>query len=1280
MATAPTFLMRFLLLLASFSLGLLVVPEKLSAAASNGPDDFPPMKLRAFGTISGKQMEIGPQSSILRVTAESVPKAQLVLAKYLSDLGVLPGVTTQPLTTARGTIAARQINGQGAVAAIRSGVNVYIFTAPDAPALQALIEQHVPPTMKIDASDAEIQVPMYVDRWDKNGFRFYYAPFVKPDERQPYDPRQDFQFAKDSQNTGLVVWNSPNNGVLADGVLDFNSRAWVYKAGKELKLPMGVNIGFGDTLGFLGTRFPQDLTPNAEQYFGGWYGAINFGIGPTIAWSADATQDLMLGQLKPLVEHLKSEDTVVNWLEPHEEMCHGVTDVLDDHGPTARDNFHRFLASKYKTPEAVAARWRQPGAFHTWDDVPFPEFATFLGLDSSAIDLKGQWMISYDAPYGADSAKTDLDDSKWASLEAPGDAIVKALPRKPAVFRRHIDIDPKWRAAHRTQWLYVFDLNDTRGDSPTSQVQVFVNGKAIPENPPRHAESHWAMLDVTSALVDGKNVITVCLPQALFDYRVYLSGTAPTIYPAMGPHLNAMWADFSDWTEWSRGQAVRRGMQMIRQVDPDRPITLMSPDAYMGSIKEDAEDYGGVFHDTGGMAGSWGDMHPIMAQSMGLASDCEPGSGAVDLDDFKRFMGRWSTEGTNGIDYFQHIGDVEWKPEVKDYFTKTQNLWHLIGKYHVPLAELAVMNSPRNLRLTGFPWNTAFVAPDLIQENKFWGLVSQLWPDYDRGGVLEQDFARGKADKFRVVLDGNTTIMDPDVVEAISQWVKRGGVFITYQQTGRHTSVEQDSWPIAKLTGYAVTGIDKLGSNGDAMPARELHVVPGRQVFHPDAPNWQYAARGGGLSLKKIDPACEDLLQWNDGSIAAGVRKLGKGLVVDLGSNSSVLPGQVLQWLKLKRVPIESSDHAIMTRYFVSNNGLYDIWALWNTKGEPVTATFTFRDGFKPASCTEVNNGANMPIDAGPNGAQLSNLAFGKWETRIFMSPRLRLNHAASDWLALQRGWWSGTADPGKPVPEYHSKFCVNLTEDWACKVVAGPITGAPPEDVSMADPKLDDSSWPRTIFGIFNIPDNTDCHHAYFRKTFTVPANWTHGLVRIFARIEGQGEFREYIDGKSYRPKAPDDDLGGALTPGSKHSIMVDYWSPDLPTGPTTAMYLSYRPDTLATQPLDSWAFAPDHLTYQTPGPLPLKTLAAGSARTIVKIDRKHAGESVFIQVGTGVDLVLINGHPLGGSSNIYSYIDVNATPWIKFGADNEIVVTFHDPITIPEAQLEFFDKSRYP
>ncbi|MCY2994703.1 MAG: hypothetical protein NTY19_43600 [Planctomycetota bacterium] len=114
--------------------------------------------------------------------------------------------------------------------------------------------------------------------------------------------------------------------------------------------------------------------------------------------------------------------------------------------------------------------------------------------------------------------------------------------------------------------------------------------------------------------------------------------------------------------------------------------------------------------------------------------------------------------------------------------------------------------SDRNLRLCGFPWNSNEQRPDLVQRNRFWELVCNLVADYPRGGLLEQDFARGKADRFRVILDGDTTIMDPEVVDQIEAWVRRGGVFITYHQTGRHTSTVPDAWPISRLTGYAVTG------------------------------------------------------------------------------------------------------------------------------------------------------------------------------------------------------------------------------------------------------------------------------------------------------------------------------------------------------------------------------------------------------------------------------------------------------------------------------------------
>jgi hypothetical protein len=782
-------------------------------------------------------------------------------------------------------------------------------------------------------------------------------------------------------------------------------------------------------------------------------------------------------------------------------------------------------------------------------------------------------------------------------------------------------------------------------------------------------------------LCDGDNLIAVCLPQALLDYRVYLSGQPPRVYPALGPRLNAMWADFSDWTAWSRGQAVRRGAQMIRQVDPDRPITLMSPDAYMGPIKEVAEDYGGIFHDTGGMAGSWGDMHPTMIQSMGLPSDCEPGSGAVDLDDFKRFMGRWSTEGTQGIDYFQHIGDILWKPAVKDYFLQTLPLWHLIGKYHVPQAELAVLNSDRSLRLSGFPWNTNETRPELVQRNRFWELISNLVADYPRGGVLEQDFARGRADRFRVILDGNTTVLDPEVIDDIERWVRHGGTFITYHQTGRHTSAVPDAWPISRLTGYAVTHIDKLSSNGDGLPCHKLHFAPGQKVFHSDVPEWRYAENSQGLSLAKIDPACEDLLLWDDGTVAAGVRRLGKGQVVSLGSNSSVLPFQVLDWLRVKKTPIASSDRAVTTRHFVSNNGLYDIWAMWNTKGEPATATFTFREGCRPTALGDVNTGKPVALDSDARGVRLSNVAFSAWETRAFLSPRNRIGRAPADWFALQRDWWSGTVDPGTPIPAFKSRFCLDLTDDWAFKVLGGGAAGDPAEDRSLADPKLDDSSWPRVRIGIYNVPDNAEALHVLFRKSFRVPAHWDRGRVSLFTHCDVLGKWRRYLDGKPLERKAADDDLGGRLKPGSEHCLAVELWGDELPAGWPAPVFISYRPEPAARQPIhDGWSYAADRLTYGPASRLPLTAPAAGSLRTSVKIDAAQSGRNVMVHVLAGVDAVIVNGRWSAGFGNIYRHVDLNVTPWVRFGQENELIVVVHEKTPLRDAWLEFYDPGVFP
>ncbi len=581
-----------------------------------------------------------------------------------------------------------------------------------------------------------------------------------------------------------------------------------------------------------------------------------------------------------------------------------------------------------------------------------------------------------------------------------------------------------------------------------------------------------------------------------------------------------------------------------------------------------------MFHDTGGMAGFWTDEPPLLMQSSGLASDCEPGGGASDLNDFKRFMGRWSTENTQGVDYFIHIGDVLWKPPIKEHFLKTQNLWHLIGKYHAPAPEVAVLDSDRNRRLFGFPWNPydhQSPEPNLILANGYYayGLQGQLMSEYPRATLLDEDFARGNADKFRVVIDSNTTIMDPDLVDQIGKYVERGGIFVTFQQTGRHTSVEHDSWPIAKLTGYSVTHVDPVGSDGSGSIRRKLKLADGQTLFHADRPGWGEVENSWGLSLKKSDPACEDLLVWEDGSVAAGMRKIGKGYVINLGTGAArPLLWQILSWANLKRVPGVVSDGIVTTRHFISNNGLYDIWVMFNQKDQPVTVDLKFRDGYKPASCRDVNSGQAIAIDSGPKGTQLSKIALDTWQTRAFPVPRASLAYAPLEWFGIQRSWWKGTADPGPPIPSFKPRLAMDLSDDWAFKALGNAPPGKIPEQNSgLADPNLDDSQWERMQIGILSVPSHGEVRHAIVRKHFVVPPEWNHGRVMLRTHSDDFDGSRKYIDDKEIHASNTNDTLGGILTPGSTHVLAREFWSNDVLLGTAHAGLdlLSARSDFVA-------------------------------------------------------------------------------------------------------------------
>ncbi len=1025
-------------------------------------------------------------------------------------------------------------------------------------------------------------------------------------------------------------------------------------------------------------------------------------------------EDYQLANIQQDVKHFNPFANLTSWLEPHGEMDHGDSDFLLDYGPVADGTFRSWLKDKYKDLATVSSRWTgKPDSFASWDDVHLPEIASFCGWGPDALDLTGTWRVKYldqeikpDQPidYPNETFFAAYDDSSWPTITAPGDAHAAFLPKfKPAVFRRTFNVDAAWLQAHPRVWLYVFDLNRHRD----KEVIATLNGKEIGRSPVVDPTEHRGWYEATGALRAGANTLALALPDGYLAYRVYFSGTEPRMYPDLGAQLNAKWADFADFSCWSRVHKAQRGMEMIRQVDPNRGIILMSPGRFAGGEQEIARRYGGDFHDTGGMAGWWNDILPQLMNGVGLPSSVEPGGPARNIADLDGCYGYWSTEGVNAIDYFLTLGDVFFHPDLKAEFEANLKLWKLIGKDHFAPPQYATLASGRDANRLSFPWN--IYDKNLVLQSGFipWGWYD---PRYrGQAAVGEEQFLNNFVDRYKVVIDSNTSIMDPDMVDAIERYVKQGGIFVTYVETGRHSDTTANAWPIARLTGYDVVSIDPYPTN-DMQVSGNWNLAPG-QTLYPPATMDPHLSVGSGLHLKKVAPDCQDLLLWQDGTVAAGMRPIGKGWIIDLGVHTdsvgwgdsrtvTELFDGILDWAKIPRDPVElqnlapdpsvlsrdANTNSFFYRHFLSNNGLYDVFTFWNHNPNPLIADLVFTQG-GPANAIVVKTGNPVALVKNDAGLPTLKIALKPNESESYLTPRPHLENAARAWFDLQREWWKGTTPPPPshlpPLAELH-KQTVPLGDDWAFKSL-----GAGESAAALSAPALDDSRWQRRDYTAqlqpippASSPGNT----VIYRKKIAIPAAWTNGPVKLFLTAnEGQCTIDSaavYIDGtlvKDHVDTLVDTTCGDVFKPGTSHLLAIAVTSKSCLIGGIGNCWLYYRPD--ATEEMDlagNWDASDDGLAFDKKQAIP-GHWDTNMVRGMINIPADHDKDTVLIhfeKVGR-ITGVIINGMFVGQSHvpDCPSF-DLNLTPWIKFGEDNrlEIVGGAKEQMDIGKIALDFY------
>ena len=1287
-----------------------------AAASNSGLVTLPPVKLHGYGTLSATVQTLDKgRSSVTHITCESAEKALLTQAKYLSDAQRLPGVELTHVSLHGRFVPARRTPSGGAVVCMAHGLNVMILAANDEKTLPKICNAYLPASAAPEDFKSRARIPLYLDRWDRNGLLFYIGPETRPEgigeQDQKYDYADCLKFAQEHAPTGYVYWANPIADDHSEGLTNEQSWGWLQKETRKRGIPTHINLQIQLPVLWLANRFREQTMLKAPQFLGGYYGVSHDTAATSaLSWLSQEGWDAQFGIFQSIVKKFGKDPNIVGWLEPHGETAETPQKFFLESGAYADEQWRIYLRRKYKTLGALSKRWYGDAAhLKTWSQVIVPEVADFAGFGPGAIDLRGTWRVKYvpapdghlynrdqarilssppsTAPVPAEWYQPGFDDGDWDEFTAPGNDRMLFIPRSPLVYRRTIDVTADWLADNPQVTLTIWDMVNREKDV----TGVYVNGKQIKEQSHLVYDQHWGQFDLTGTLEPGKNTIVLQMPRAIICYRAYISKEKTVMYPHLGPYKNAQWVDFVDWNTDSRGAQIRRGAEMIRQVDPDSSINFMAANDYYEPIKKSCQDYGGRFHDTGGMAGYWTEWNTLMMSGAGLPVTAEAGNGAPNIRELQMFFGRWLTEGVNGIHYFQNWGEIAWNPEVLKCFNENLPMYSLIGKYHSPFAKVATLYSMQNDYLTGFPWRDDR-GESRGGENSIYNSAGHLINYCPRDGVGASDFGTPLVDKFRMIIDSNSSYMSEELIGNIETYVRKGGIFVTFGESGRHTPTVPDSWPISRLTGYSVFKIFDWGAG------KTFSAAPDQKILGPtDIPQ---GTRSLGPSFKPVAPECRALANWDDGSVAIGLRPLGKGYVICLAPAIrderfvSVI-GAIMRHFGINdRVPATAkAQPGLHFRNFIGNTGLHDIWTVFNESDEPHTTEITFLPGVHPESLKDVVTGQKVEITRDPSGDVVSNIDLAKWQTKIFISPRADVTASPGEWLKLQRGWWQGIVKPPQkhlPTPAEQQRYSVDLTGGWAYK---NTIALTDEQAAELAQPGVDDSKWERRQLDLWLTPGDMSLKRHLLRRKFTVPAHWTDGQIELCADLPGLQfcyETRTFLDGKALfnGRKQVDgpyfDTPPGTLKPGSTYVLALDNQGKSSLTGSRGPFWLYYLPNPKERQDLaGTWDTYSNEFHKNGETQLPGKVKDMIFTRKVV-IDKVHKNQNVVIHLEAANSrfAIMVNGRRINSSELWRGHsFQFNVTPIVKFGEENLIeIVCSNGDKEISKIEIRYYAKGVFP
>ena len=1230
---------------------------------------LPAAEIRGLGEVTAQPVNL-PGLEGLTFQCDSPAHALILLHKIGNDMSATATVPvswqTIHVADANAPVLVRQGFGSILLAAKGNTTWVYATSGTDnlasafAPAANSLAGAHF--------FDPKFTYPMFMDKFSSRGMGSWY-PYGLGYKGVPNTIRDHFQFLKDNN---LSI--QPNAG----GFLLRNLLPFIREYGRPYHFAQWLGWSEEDAL-----MCPEDIVSAGKDFTGivTYYGGIGFGGEKLLAY-----RNWVFAQQ---MKEVTNDPNLVDWLDPNGEVGPSPYQRRWDFSEHNRRHFADWLEhSRGYTLASLSKAWYgSQKQFSSWSQVPIPEDYQLFGLTPDSLRAEPFWKIhtgDLESGLAQGFTKPGYDDHGWLSVPMPGGQLLSALWAVHKIFwyRGVIDVPEPWLASHQAKgriYLNVATLNGSRDYQHATKF--WVNGQETGALSMQPGSPIQGFIDVTDVIRAGKNVVAFIPGDWFFgpEGTVMLGSKPMESYPFTDSHLNARYFDWREYIADCIAEQMENTYKTIRGIDMTRSIKMMAALDKDLVIPLQAK-YQAFGHNTGdeGFFRPW-DKH--FGYPRGIPNSAESSATQVDPDRLKRWIGWFHFTGLNAFDNFYCVQDMMYK--CADLWQEYLPYIHLGNRRDFKKPDIALFWSSQNNRLLERCVPLCFDLGRGDLESIGYNFV------YTDDSGLRDGLDKG----YPVIWDCASQVMQPETVARLKAYVEAGGTFVALEETGRHTPLQRDAWPISDLTGFKVGEIRPMTGTVNILHDQPLFTALAGKSFLNQGTSVDYSSYNYADKCIALEPVAADtqaIARYGDGAIAIGMRKLGKGRVVVLGSpfwrdsydkGGTWWPGEgqdvfledLLHGLGLK--PVATADtHKVWRIHYLANNGTEEYLALWNPYPDPVTFSGDWATDHPAQNLYDPKNG--KPIAEGSikdRTVHLEKMTLAPLETRVVAAAVTRKpTDALSDWFAKYALWYRPSA------PGFDLKRPDLPTYDFS---IAHRLEGKPVTEADLA--KLDLaalSSEPKTGDGFSKdagfSPDYQaslpDTAHFVFRAVFKVPDSWKPGQA-CQLNLKSFGKYATtvdgYLNGEQILTQAKTNAWGYSdLSGGSLTEVgpLLDYGKPNVliltsdKRGYMGTVDLLHRP--VAAQTMDvtgQWQVQTDQESGLSAVELPGKLHGILVFKYDIKIPAAWKGSRVFIQIEPGerqLGMAIINDEALFLSLLGVTYADV--TPWVKFGQPNSLTL----------------------